>query len=205
MPYIKQEDRDRLDPLIPGFTACIHGGSVLDIDKDGYYLRTLLRTLVTGFAELKLASGPGEYADAAAQVVAKYKVSLVEALHTVGDLNYAVTRITLQFVLAQKLSYATLAIAVGTLQYVLGIAQEKVKEYSFTLQDQWTPVIGTLRLVISEIEQRLVRPYEDIKIAENGDVPEYEALARVEIGKAMAKAHVLPPLPPWDINAPLKG
>lgn len=64
-----------------------------------------------------------------------------------GDLNYAITRLALRFIIRQGLRYAILS-----------------------------TVIGTLRLAAAEIEQRLVRPYEDAKIKENGDVPEYQEL-----------------------------
>ncbi len=71
------------------------------------------------------------------------------AIKTAGDLNYAITRLALRFIQREKLSYDTLA-----------------------------RVIGTLRLATAEMEQRLVRPYEDSKIATNGDVYEYQNLLK---------------------------
>lgn len=62
----------------------------------------------------------------------------------VGALNYAMTRLALKYIQNYGLNYANLA-----------------------------SVIGTIRLVSTEIEQRLVRDYEDGKITENGDVREY--------------------------------
>jgi len=65
-------------------------------------------------------------------------------ISNVGELNYVITRLALKYVQDKGLSYSTLS-----------------------------TVVGTLRLVCTEIEQRLVRDYEDGKINENGDVREY--------------------------------
>ena len=69
---------------------------------------------------------------------------LSERIVTPGELNYVITRLTLKHVQKHGLCYSVLA-----------------------------SVVGTLRLVCTEIEQRLVRDYEDGKINENGDVREY--------------------------------
>ncbi len=181
MPYIRQEDRDRLDPFIKGLTAHTEGGSMLGIKSPGGgYLRSLLGHVVGGFLKVQCWY-PGDACNI------EYR-----AIRTTGELNYVVTRLVLQYILGQGLSYATLATAVGVVEYVM----EGSRDLSTT---------GTLRLVVLEIQRRIVGAYEDVKIAENGDVPEFKALAEVEIAKAMAKAHVLPELPPWDINAPLRG
>lgn len=73
--------------------------------------------------------------------------SLIEALdgiQTVGELNYVVTRLSLRFLKRFGLSYSNIS-----------------------------NVVGTLTLIPVEMTRRLVNRYEDIKIAENGDVPEY--------------------------------
>lgn len=60
---------------------------------------------------------------------------------TAGDLNYSMTRLVQQFVEANGLSYATL-----------------------------NDAIGALECCKLELYRRVVAPYEDTKIASNGDV-----------------------------------
>lgn len=66
-------------------------------------------------------------------------------IHTVGELNYVVTRIALRLLQRMGRNYNNIS-----------------------------NIIGTLTLVPSEINRRLVHPYEDLKIQENGDVHEFE-------------------------------
>ena len=66
-----------------------------------------------------------------------------------GDLNYALTRIVLQYILAKGLCYETL-----------------------------NSVAGVLYRIQSENDRRITDPYEDVKITENGDVPEYAELQK---------------------------
>jgi|HubBroStandDraft_1064217.scaffolds.fasta_scaffold724407_1 hypothetical protein len=72
---------------------------------------------------------------------------LSENIHTAGDLNYAITRLALQFLQSRGLNYSDIA-----------------------------ETIGTLHLAASEMERRLVSEYEDSKIEQHGDVPEYASL-----------------------------
>jgi len=62
---------------------------------------------------------------------------------TNGELNYCITRLVLSF-LHGRVNYLNLA-----------------------------GVVGTLHLISTELERRVINPYEDRKIAENGDVAEY--------------------------------
>lgn len=81
-------------------------------------------------------------------------------IRSTGDLNYIITRLTLQFLLQEGLKYANL-----------------------------DRIIGTLDLIKTEIKDRVVRPYENKKIKENGDVPEYvELIKLIESGQSQAKA-----------------
>jgi DNA-binding LacI/PurR family transcriptional regulator len=73
--------------------------------------------------------------------------SLSENIHTVGDLNYAVTRLALRLLIAQGLHYSDIA-----------------------------AIVGTLHLAADEMGRRLIAEYEDLKIEENGDVEEYATL-----------------------------
>lgn len=70
--------------------------------------------------------------------------SLGMRIRDVGELNYCITRLVLQFFRHVGLNYANIA-----------------------------GVVGTLKLVSTELERRVINPYEDMKIAENGDVEEY--------------------------------
>ena len=65
-------------------------------------------------------------------------------IETVGELNYAVTRLALCLLKRLGLNYSNIS-----------------------------NIVGTLALVPVEIGRRLVSRYEDKKIAESGDVPEY--------------------------------
>jgi len=70
--------------------------------------------------------------------------ALVRCIRDIGELNYCITRLALRFLTYVGLNYANLA-----------------------------GVVGTLHLISTEMERRVINPYEDKKIAENGDVPEY--------------------------------
>jgi hypothetical protein len=72
---------------------------------------------------------------------------LSENIHTAGDLNYAITRLALRFLQDRGLSYSDIA-----------------------------ETIGTLHLAAAEMERRLVSEYEDFKVEQHGDVPEYASL-----------------------------
>ena len=64
---------------------------------------------------------------------------------SVGDINYVVTRVIGQYLKRKDLNYGNIA-----------------------------GVIGTLQCVILELYRRVAVDYEETKIIQNGDVPEYE-------------------------------
>jgi hypothetical protein len=68
-------------------------------------------------------------------------IPVAGACESVGDLTYALTRLVDQWIVDHGVSYATLSAAVG--------------------------VVECMKL---ELYRRVVAPYEDTKIAENGDV-----------------------------------
>lgn len=74
---------------------------------------------------------------------------LFNVIGDVGDLNYVVTRLALRLLLKRGLRY------------------ENVSN-----------ITGTLRLVPNEMERRFLGEYEDIKMIENGDVPEYQIILK---------------------------
>lgn len=62
----------------------------------------------------------------------------------------------------------------GALNYVLTkIATESLTEMNY---DTLNSIIGVLDSAKTEFQRRLVGPYEDIKIEENGDMPIYAAI-----------------------------
>ena len=70
---------------------------------------------------------------------------LTDEIRTVGELNYTVTRLALRFLNHLGVNYSNIS-----------------------------NVIGTLTLIPAEISRRIVHPYEDTKIVQNGDVEEFE-------------------------------
>ena len=68
---------------------------------------------------------------------------LADSLQDTGDLNYAITRLTLLLIRRQGFNYVNASAAMGTA--------------SFALMEMYRRVLG---------------PYEDEKIKQNGDVPE---------------------------------
>lgn len=67
--------------------------------------------------------------------------SLAKDIHTVGDLNYVITRLLHSEVKKNGLSYATV-----------------------------NALMGVLTCASNEFYRKVVVPYEEVKIAENGDV-----------------------------------
>lgn len=68
----------------------------------------------------------------------------------VGELNYTLTRIAAQYLIGKGLSY-----------------------------EQINAVSGVLQKVAAEFDMRVTRPYEELKIFQNGDVPEYAEISKV--------------------------
>jgi hypothetical protein len=66
-----------------------------------------------------------------------------------GELNYVLTRLAARFLLNE-----------GGLDYA------RINE-----------VAGVLQKVAAEFDARVTRPYEDLKITKNGDVPEYSDIS----------------------------
>ena len=78
--------------------------------------------------------------------------ALVDTLGDEGGLNYVITRIVAKYLVAMGVRY-----------------------------DSINTVAGVLQKVAAEFDARVTRPYEELKIFQNGDIPEYskiEALIR---------------------------
>jgi len=87
---------------------------------------------------------------------------LAEQIHSPGDLNYAITRLFMQVLLAKGINYENI-----------------------------NAVAGVLQKALAEFDERVTRPYEDLKLKQNGDVPEYsEASSRIsQMGRALPANH----------------
>lgn len=72
---------------------------------------------------------------------------MVMWIHTKGDLNYAICEIVGRLILENNLSY--------------------------TKMSEWIDAVHDAE---AELRRRLLDPYEDIKIFENGDVPSFERI-----------------------------
>lgn len=75
---------------------------------------------------------------------------LAAQIKDVGDLNYVITRLATRFLLAEGLNYAEI-----------------------------NAVSGVLQKVAAEFDARVTRPYEDLKIWQNGDIPEYAEISKL--------------------------
>jgi hypothetical protein len=80
---------------------------------------------------------------------------LSSAITNVGDLNYCITRLIMKFLLSKGLKYENI-----------------------------NAVSGVLQKIQQEFDDRVARPYENLKIKQNGDVPEYRQAALLIAGGA---------------------
>ena len=75
---------------------------------------------------------------------------LAEELLSVGDLNYAITRLVCMFLISGGLHY-----------------------------EEINAVAGVLQKVTAEFDVRVTRPYEELKIFQNGDIPEFNKIEKL--------------------------
>lgn len=78
------------------------------------------------------------------QVIDPHVEALAENIADEGHLNYVITRLIGKYLIDRGLHYSSI-----------------------------NEVAGVLQKVAAEFDERVTRPYEDLKIGENGDVPEY--------------------------------
>jgi|SRR5579863_520167 len=84
--------------------------------------------------------------------------ALADQINSPGDLNYAITRLFMQVLIRKGINY-----------------------------DNINAVSGVLQKASAEFDERVTRPYEDLKLKQNGDVPEYTQVATTirELGRAL--------------------
>lgn len=105
----------------------------------------------------------------------------------VGELNYRTTRILDSWLAEVGVSYTNLNRAVGEVEACFDWSKlppegtpgrsimNEISRFLGTGKGDKTDVKGALRLAELELERRIIAPYEDIKIEQNGDV--YTCLA----------------------------
>ena len=105
----------------------------------------------------------------------------------VGELNYRCTRILDSWLAEVGVSYTNLNRAVGEVEACFDWSKlppegtpgrsimNEISLFLGTGKGDKTDVKGALRLAELELERRIIAPYEDIKIEQNGDV--YTCLA----------------------------
>ncbi len=88
---------------------------------------------------------------------------LAEQIRTPGDLNYAITRLFMRFLLANGIDY-----------------------------DNINAVAGVLQKALAEFDERVTRPYEELKLKQNGDIPEYSEAGGIirGMGRLLPADHV---------------
>ena len=105
----------------------------------------------------------------------------------VGELNYRCTRILDTWLSEVGVKYANLNRAIGEVEACFDWSKlppegtpgrsimNEISRFLGTGKGDKTDVKGALRLAELELERRIIAPYEDIKIEQNGDV--YTCLA----------------------------
>lgn len=85
-------------------------------------------------------------------IVKKDRARASHSPQTAGELNFQLTQVVQDFVQHRGLSYATI-----------------------------NDVVGALESAKAEFQRRVVGPYEDAKIATNGDVYDQDLLSRTDV------------------------
>ncbi len=96
------------------------------------------------------------------EVIDPHVSALSDQISNPGDLNYAITRLFMQFLLRKGLTYANI-----------------------------NAVSGVLQKASAEFDERVTRPYEDLKLKQNGDIPEFTEVANKirEAGRTLPANH----------------
>lgn len=147
MPYIKQEDRDIIDP---------------SIDEIIEYLNEYTERLYW-------CSSIEEICDSHTQGQLDIRNHRFDKIYDFADcagkLNYCLTRLTWHHL--KDARYNDYCMVISGLEY---LKQKYLDLATSTSQGRAMEVIGVLSNIIHETYIRKVTPYEDLKIKENGDV-----------------------------------
>ena len=85
-----------------------------------------------------------------------------------GDLNYVITTVCHAYIRQAGISYTNMQNVVGALERLLD--DFKAANHRHIGAEQVDSVVGAIRCAELELYARKIRPYEDLKITDNGDV-----------------------------------
>jgi len=157
MPYIKKADRPRFDTMIDGLIAKV-GGS------DHMAMGRIAANLVLN------ALTPSAQTEPIAECVDEIVRAIAKRVRVRGDANYCLCRILLETLKpATGWSYHSLSDVVIALDAATNFVYDAQREQE--LEDTATaPALSVLYDATTEIERRLIGPYEDGAILKNGDM-----------------------------------
>ena len=180
MPYIKLADRPMFDTMIDGLVSKIRG---FDRMRMGQVAGSLVLNALT----------PASYAFGPDPAVTGIFYDLGRRIRVRGDANYCVCRILLEGMKPEAgWSYHTLSDVVMACDAAINLVYDVQREQE--LEDaQVAEAISVLGDVVTEIERRLLGPYEDTAILKNGDLAcfanESFAYKPLDLGLSMSGAH----------------
>ena len=157
MPYIKLADRPRFDTMIDGLVSKIRG---FDRDAMAQVVGSLVLNALT----------PMTYAYGFGQSVDGIIKDLAKRIRVRGDANYCVCRILLESMKPETgWGYHSLSDTVIACDVAINLVYDARRDQK--LEDaQVADAISVLCDVVTEIDRRLLGPYEDTAILKNGDL-----------------------------------
>jgi len=197
MPYIKQDDRDKIhniqDDILSNIAASIRDTSDLGyvltavayqyLQKEKQHPESNLHpSVVKKIDELK--------SNVSYRIVPFLQTSVTNFLHefhpsSVGEVNYVMTYIIHTYLNMVSISYTNLNNVIGTIEKLkLDFANSIVnlKGHADQLQ-MFDAFLGILVCVQMELYHMIARPYENTKILQNGPVSSLDAPHGVDLKK----------------------
>jgi hypothetical protein len=188
MPYIKQAARVKFKPVIDEILSQIISGSESRYVKGeyfGYYVNRLVKYFLQSldapnqsFNSMNFPEPKRKALNVAVDRLAAY-LNKSDPIEGAGELNYAITSVlwglTGDAEGLEPSGYGHRAYLTG----MLDVIREDLKNCRFSATSNPNPIlnfrrywvcVGVLNDVINENYRRRTAPYEDGKIAENGDV-----------------------------------
>lgn len=164
MPYIKQSDREQLDPILSKIVDSIQTNHDLYKQIDGF-------GMVISYLDVQFIFGDYSLIPVPPRDEFKGHIDeLRDLIKDAGQLNYCITYI-LWSLINDDTKYALRAYASGVVSMIKSSLYEEID--NVTSQDtlrRFGLAIGVLTHVLEETYRRRTAEYEDRKIKENGDV-----------------------------------
>lgn len=183
MPYIKKADRPMFDTMIDGLVPKIRSFDCMQMGE-------VAATLVIN-APLTVATI--SYSSAIGQSVGDIIRALAKRIRVRGDANYCICRIVLEGMKPETgWSYHSLSDVViafdAAINFIYDVQRvEKLEDI------EMAPALSVLGDAATEIERRLLGPYEDTAILKNGDMACFN------------EAFALKPLPALNMSGAYSG